>query len=56
MESWTFTEDTWKRFWGRECPAECPHEELRAFCRERNYTDCWGAVMRFIFSEEEGLA
>jgi hypothetical protein len=57
-ESLAFIEGYKEWWWGRECPrvwpgAECPHVELRTFCQKHGFTDCWGAFMRFIFSEED---
>jgi hypothetical protein len=54
MGSLTFIREEAAAWWGKfECPNECPHDDLRRFCRKHCYTDCFGAFMRFLLSEED---
>jgi hypothetical protein len=52
-ESLTFIKDVAASWFGSfECPCCCPNGDLRQFCQRHGYTDCYGAFMRFLFSEE----
>lgn len=54
MESLTFMKASAASWPGAvDCPRQCPHKELQAFCQKHGYTDCYGALMRFLFSGEE---
>jgi hypothetical protein len=53
MESLTFIKDSAAAWFGKfDCPYMCPHKDLKAFCRKYGYTDCYGALMRFLLSED----
>jgi hypothetical protein len=55
MESRSFLKASAASWPGKfDCSRSCPHTDLQAFCQKRGYTDCYGALMRFLLSGEEG--